>query len=148
MAVIIRHIPNRVFDFGSCVPNVRVDIHASVKKRLKPGEELTNEVALRIFKQIKWTSSVKMFITAPIVLIAFGALIKGLAYLIFPIVSVACKVINLLGTCFIAAGILGGCCFSDGFFSNLSAAYKDEREQAVAYIEILKNPQPGTRFVL
>ena len=58
MDLIIEEYPYASFAFISGLKPITIDLTQSVKEKLKKGERLTNETALKIFKQIKWKSDI------------------------------------------------------------------------------------------
>jgi len=139
---------------SSC--SFRIDFNQEVREKLK-GEELTNALALKIFKQVKLKSDILSFLTKPIVcislLVAMTAI--GVCLPIFLPATPAMVVIALGITGCLLAIVLGGIgadvlvrdvlanLISDddkdrSLLTQLSQAYRDQSEQAAHYISQLE----------
>lgn len=144
-------IPDRQIGphFRMCGSTFNINLNESVQKYLQPGQELTNELALKIFKKIKLKSDFMAFITKPVVMIttAVALLIAGFA---IPPINTALVILGIL-VCAIAGGLLGFSIentFRSGFLPKLSQAYHDQSVLVSQYIRDLKGNNADVRYVL
>lgn len=151
MRLNIDYYPNKQFQF-SCfsipVYNFKIDLNQAVKEKLNRGQELTNALALKIFKQIKLKSDVLSFLTKPIVFIPLAAALLATDFFLpkTGIVLVAVGVmIRALG------GFMLGISISDSFDNflyPLSQAYSDQSRRAAEYIQNLESSNQEIVFTL
>lgn len=114
-----------------------IDFTQSVRNLMGKNENLTNETALKIFKQIKLKSDIISFLTRAIVFIPLTFVPFGLA----AVTSFRMTLLPL--SMFFSA--LGGSmlgllayAFIDNRLSKISKAYSDQSQQAADYIKKLE----------
>ena len=150
MAIDISHYPQRSFNLiGGITPTFTVDLNQSVKEKLKEGEKLTNETALKIFKQIKWKSDVLSFLTKPVVLLPLAAILFGVSFSMPVATGLALKIASLVFS--VLTGLFLGYIlwnFLNGILPQLSQAYKQQSERANEHIRALKAANHELEFNL
>jgi hypothetical protein len=147
----IEHYPNKSFGvrFYPRIFSFTIDLNQSVRNKLKAGEVLTNELAVKIFNQIKWKSDVLSFLTKPVVFIpsAVAVTVAGFA---IPMTGVALTVTSL-ALCSLG-GFMGGLSYmelcSNKILSELSQAYSEQSTRAAEYIKKLENSNIDLKIVL
>jgi len=149
MAINVECYPNRNFQWLFFTPMFNVDINQAVKDKLRPGEQLTNATALRIFKQIKWKSDMLSLLTKPIVSISLSCIVL-LAGFFIPASGIALYAARVFVST--VGGSMVGYSFENGFngfLPLLSRAYRDQSQRASEYIRIIENAAGHEkRFVL
>ncbi len=141
MSLNIEHYPNKSFQVSFLffpLPKFTIDLNQSVKEKLGENQELTNSLALKIFKEIKLKSDILSFLTKPIVLIPLSFAVLAASFALPATGIVALKVIGLiawaLGCC-----ILGFAIREPDYLSQLSRAHSDQSKRAAEYIQNLES---------
>lgn len=152
----IEHYPNNRTYFinflNKSIFEFKIDIQESVKGKLKEGEQLTNETALTIFKQIKRKADVLSFLTKPVVALSLTtimfAISSGTPAPKQALASIAKSIADAI------TAILFGLTIKlsiDGFMTQISQAYKDQSNKVKEYIaqveaEVAKKQQMTFTF--
>ena len=152
MSLAISHHPYKDFQMSFLLNlvsyNIKIDLNHSVKKKLGETKELTNEVALKILKQVKLESDILSFLTKPIVFIplSFATLAIGM---IIPPTGIALIALGFL-VCLVAGSMLGLGIqeFYNSFLTQLSEAYGEQSKEAARCISSLQNFGRDDRVLL
>ena len=150
MAININHYPGREFYLiEGLTPAFAVDLNQSVKEKLKEGERLTNETALKIFKKIKWKSDVLSFLSKPVVLISAAVTLSAIAFSSPVATGLALKIIRSVFFAFTGA-FFGYSIWSslNGSLSQISQAYKEQSERANKHIKTIEAADHELEFNL
>lgn len=125
--------------FTSPFLSVYIGLKRSVRSQLKPKEMLTDDVALRLLKNVKWQSDLKAFFSKPIVVLTMGISLLALSIAI----PHAAPFYLVFLRCFIAC--LSGCVLvylfyemQSRFLSMISEGYKTQSllaSQAIQQLE-------------
>lgn len=164
MSLTITHSPGKSFAMGSIFgPKVlNLDLNKEVKKHLGSRENLTNEKAVKILKEIKWKADVKAFFTKPIVLIT--ASITGMllatalpfASAAIPLTNVALVITKLAIDVFsiflgmVSGGVLGFSAVTtfNGILPAISKGYSDMSAKASEYIKQIQASEEELKITL
>lgn len=151
MSLNIPHYPNISVQqslFFVFTYNFKIDLNQAVKEKLGRGQELTNALALKIFKQIKLESDILSFLTKPIVFIPLSVAVCT-AGLVWPETGVALVAIGIM-ICALGGGMLGTSIREpfDNFLSQLSQAYSNQSKRAAEYIKNLESSNQEFLFTL
>jgi hypothetical protein len=142
MSLYIDHYPNKNFD------GLRIDIHQAFKEKLGK-EELTNDLALKIFKRIKFDSDVKSFLSKPVVMItsAVASTATGFALLHFGGIAL---IVTGFVACMLGTSTLSVLMSEEfrNFFSRISQAYSEQSERAAEHIEQLQSCRRKFEIIL
>lgn len=147
MSLNVDHYPNKFFNLSIFfVFNhiFKVDLNQSVKEKLG-SQQLTNALALKIFKQIKLKSDVLSFLTKPIVFIPLSVAVFAAGF-VLPQTGIALAAIGIM-LCTLGGGMLG-ISIRDNFLSQLSQAYSDQSKRAAEYIKNLESSNQEFVFKL
>lgn len=125
----IPHSPNaHFFIFGNALT---IDLNLSVKKRLGSDNDLTNEKAIKIFKDIALKSNLVAFLTSSSVIVVFASLAFTAAFIISVNITTPILVITQIFL-FVFGGSILGYAFFNPFntISLISQAYTTQGKLA------------------
>lgn len=148
MDILIDNFPNRSFKIHQGFPSIKVDIKESVIAKLKQGQELTSQTALKIFNRMYNQSLIIHAITKPVVAISLSLVVLGLS-LSLPETSTVLIVAGFF------ARFVGFYCLQytilnsqSGFLQNMSNAYAQQCDRLAYYISMIKAAQEPIHFQL
>jgi len=132
-----------------------IDLNQTVREKSR-GEVLTNESALKIFKQIKLKSDILSFLTKPVVFFplvfavapALTAISCSLPVIhgAMAIVRVAAIIISFVVGAF-GVGLFWAHIFKSASLSELSQAYNDQSIKASQYIMQIETAKKPLQFI-
>lgn len=148
MDMLIDNFPNCNFNIHPGLPIIKVDIKESLLAKLKHGQQLTNQTALKIFKQMYYQSLIIHALLKPVVAISMSLLVLGCS-LSVPETSTALIVAAYF------ARFIGFYCLQytvtnslSGFLQNMSDAYARQSDRLNDYISRIKAAQEPINFQL
>lgn len=133
----VAQYPNKNFITYPFFPVAKINIARTIKRSyLAPGEELTHEKALTIFRDMKWRSDFKATILHPVTLLTIGlsGIMPHLFFTATGILNIAIRV------AFSISAISLGFCF-DMFMMqrDWEKSYWDQSKMLAYYIRTLEN---------
>lgn len=132
----LAHLPvKHISLYFFCIPvfDFKMDLDQAVKEKLNNGQKLTNDLAIKIFKEIKLKSDVLSFLTKSVVFITLSATVSIIGFLL-PLTGIVLGILKV--TLCLLGGYLVGMVMKlpNNFLSQVSQAYSEQSKQAAEYI--------------
>lgn len=148
MDIFIDNFPNRNFKIHPGIPIIKVDIKESLVSKLKQGQQLTSQTALKIFKQMYYQSLIIHAILKPVVAISMSLLVLGLSLCVpetSTVLLVASFFARFIGFYCLQFAVINS---QSGFLQKISDAYALQSDRLNDYISRIKAAQELINFQL
>ncbi|MEM1283110.1 MAG: hypothetical protein AAGG81_06105 [Chlamydiota bacterium] len=135
MSIEIKHRPCTRYNHPFF--KININLNESVKSYLDKGEKLTNKKSIEILKSIKWKSSLKSFLTKPIVIIPMGIAISAVGIALagaFPPIFPLALLVATVGGAILGTSVGA---YWKGDLQEISKAFSQESKYAEELLEKL-----------